>query len=132
MNIDLTPRLILRRFCLCILFLLLANIVGVIFRLFLGHPRVYGLVPLFDFNTEANMPTFFSSLIFILCAILLWLIAVHHNSTGSSSMSWMGLAVLFVFLSVNEIAFLHELLNLRSKSNVLGQAIDFCLWVPVV
>ena len=43
--------------------LIVTHVVGLIFRFEFGHESVFGLVPLFDLNVEANVPTYFSSLL---------------------------------------------------------------------
>jgi hypothetical protein len=122
MNINLTPRMILRKLSLFVLFLFLANIISIMFKLYLGHGRVYGFIPLFDLDKEANIPTFFSALVLIFCAFLLWMIAKHHKTAGSPYVLWMGLAVIFTFLSVDEISALHERLigPIREALNTSG------------
>jgi hypothetical protein len=90
---------------------LFANITGIISKFYFNHGQVYGLVPLFDFNTEANIPTFYSSLALISCSILLAFIFLAHKRQGSSYKPWRGLSIIFLFLSIDEIATIHEWVN---------------------
>ncbi len=73
-------------------------------KLYMGFDSVRGLIPLFDFRTEMNIPTLYSSFALIICSILLWFISIKHYKAGSSHIPWFGLAILFVFLSVDETA----------------------------
>lgn len=78
----------------------------------LGHGSVYGLVPLFLLNAEANIPTFFSALNLILCGLLLLLIATFTARTGGRFVaSWVLLGLGALFVGVDEAAQIHELLD---------------------
>jgi len=111
LKIEIYPRKILILLLYLILFLLFANITGIISKFYFNHGQVYGLVPLFDFNTEANIPTFYSSLALISCSILLAFIFLAHKRQGSSYKPWRGLSIIFLFLSIDEIATIHEWMN---------------------
>jgi len=91
-----------------ILFLLLVNITGIVSKFYFNHGRLFGLVRLFDFNTEANIPTFYSSLALLSCSILLAFISLSHKKHGSFYKLWGGLSIIFLFLSIDEIATIHE------------------------
>ena len=43
--------------------LIAANVVGIVSKLYLGHPYIFGMVSLFNFDTEANIPTLYSALL---------------------------------------------------------------------
>jgi len=113
MNIEISPEKILVKLLYGILFLLFANITGIFSKFYFNHPNVYGLVPLFDFNTEANIPTFYSSLSLLLCSILLAFISLAQKKHLSSYIYWGGLSIIFLYLSIDEIAEIHERLNDR-------------------
>ena len=80
-----------------ILFLLLANISGLIFKFGLDHDFIFGLVPLFDFNGELNIPAFYSFSAIGCCSILLFLIAMSNKNYKSERLYWFGLAAIFLF-----------------------------------
>lgn len=77
----------------------------------LDHPEVWGLVPLFHFDREQNLPTFFSALMLLFCSGLLIVAAQRAKSAGEKHLPWAILALAFAFLSVDEIASLHEKLD---------------------
>ena len=79
MYINLSPKEILKINLYLILFLLFANIMGIISKYYFGHDSVYGLVPLFNFNAEKNIPTFYSSFALLFASILLSLIAFKRK-----------------------------------------------------
>jgi len=72
MDIKLLPKEIFKKNLYLILFLLSANILGLIFKYYFDYDTAYGLIALFDFNTEKNIPTLYSSIALIIVSILLW------------------------------------------------------------
>ncbi|MBS1830389.1 MAG: hypothetical protein JST93_34120 [Acidobacteria bacterium] len=81
------------------------------FSAFTGHDYVYGLIPLFDLEREANIPTIFSAGLLSISAGLLSLIAIEkHQSRDGLRRPWAVLACGFLFMAVDELARIHELL----------------------
>ena len=69
----------------------------------------YGkLIQLFNFDIEANLPTFFSSLLLLLNGLLLSFIAYTHRKTKTKYLPWVGMAFIFFFLSLDEMITIHE------------------------
>ncbi len=92
------------------LLLLFMNIASCFFKFVAGHPHVYGFVPQFEFDSENNIPTYFSSIILLISAFLLKIIAVFKKSKKDIFYKrWSLLSIIFLFLSVDESASLHEL-----------------------
>lgn len=108
MKIIVNPRRVLFMFLGLVLLLLFFNIVGIVTKLYFGHDQALGLVPLFDFATEKNIPTLYSSSALMIASVLLLVIAATHKSLGSSHFAWLGLALVFLFLSIDESAGIHE------------------------
>jgi len=127
MNITLNPKEIFKKKLYLILFLLLANTLGVISTHYFNHPSVYGLVPLFDFNNEANIPTLYSSMALVVASLLLFTIAFSYKKRKLSYLSWFGLAIIFLFLSIDEISSIHERFALPTKE-ALGTS-GYYAWV---
>jgi hypothetical protein len=63
------------------------------------------LVPLFDIKREANIPTFFSSLLLTIAALLLWLIS---RAEAAKKASWALLSVGILLMAIDEIVQFHE------------------------
>lgn len=81
-----------------------------IIRFGLGHPHALGLVRMFDLNQEANVPTWFSSILLAICSTLLTLTALFKWSTGDFWFRhWAVLAGCFLAMSLDEAASIHEL-----------------------
>jgi len=66
----------------------------------------------FDVDAEENFPTWFSSMILLFSAFLLFTIANAKRHSGEKGSGyWRGLAFGFVFLSLDEVAGIHETFN---------------------
>lgn len=71
--------------------------------------RDFGLYKFFDLGGEANFPTFISTLLLFVAASLLALIARHKSDSNRKlARPWIGLALGFAYLSVDEAAQIHE------------------------
>jgi len=111
--------------------LTLASLAGQFSNYVLGHGTLLGFVPLFHLDSERNVPTWYSSSTLLLCSILLGLIANHKMREGECySLHWVGLALIFVFLSLDEAISTHELFK-TPVGSFLGGGSGFTtmLWV---
>jgi hypothetical protein len=64
---------------------------------------------LFDLRREQNIPTWFSSCMLLLCGLVAGLIGAHSlRERDWARWYWVGLAVIFTALSVDELASIHE------------------------
>ena len=108
MEFVIDARKILKTHIAIIVLLLLANTLGLFSTYFLGHPSVKGLVPLFNFDTERNIPTLFSAGAILICSLVLWLTAIRSKQLSVSYMPWMVLSLVFIFLSIDELLSVHE------------------------
>lgn len=107
----------------------MANVVGIVFKFYFDSGYIYGIVPLFDFNTEINIPTIYSSLALMFCSIMLSAIALIQKRLDFSYFHWIGLALIFLFLSVDEIASLHERLTYYVKQFLNTSGMFFYAWI---
>jgi hypothetical protein len=65
----------------------------------------------FDFNVETNFPSFFSTMLLMLAAVLLLICYLHSRRIGSSQRRyWLVLSIVFVFLSLDENVQIHEVI----------------------
>ena len=109
--------------------LLLFNMAVIIIRLYFGHDNLYGLTSFFDFNSENNLPTYFSSLMLFLSSCLLSVIAVTHKSNHASYRLWFVLAFIFLFLSLDEMASIHEMLSIPMRDMLHASGLLYYAWV---
>ena len=109
MTITVSRRWLTRVLVVAVVSLVLASLVGQIAKYWLGRDRLLGFVRFFDLIGEGNAPAWFSSLMLLLCAILLASIAAAKLRSGAPfSWSWTGLAVIFLALSIDEAVSIHE------------------------
>ena len=101
--------------------LLVAHLTLVAITVVTGHDSVFGLVRLFDLDLENNIPSFFSGGLFLLNALLLWMVG-HVPAQRHRSSVWTVLAVVFVFLANDEMFGIHERLvePLRAMLHTTG------------
>lgn len=88
-----------------------------------GQPKLFGLVPLFNFDSENNIPSLFSTTLFLCCAVLLGVIGVAHRQRNAKfATHWLVLGLVFVFLGIDEATHLHERLTVpvREALNLSG------------
>lgn len=129
MKINLAPKSVFLTLLAIIFMLLIANILGIISKFFLGYGSVKGLVPLFNFNTEKNIPTLFSVVLLLISALLFLIIANHHKKLQQSYWPWAGLSAIFLFLSIDEIAVLHERLSGSLHETLDTSGVFFFAWI---
>jgi len=87
MDIEASPRKIFVVLLSIIGFLLFANIMGLVSIYVFDHDTVFGLVKLFAFREEENIPTLYSSLQLIVASSLLAFIAYKNRSIGENYVS---------------------------------------------
>lgn len=109
--------------------LLLLNFATILSRFYFGFDFALGLVPLFDFGAEKNIPTLYSSLALLVSSTLLFLIALSHRRNGASYRYWFGLAFIFLFLSIDETATLHERLIKPVRALLNTSGLLYFAWV---
>lgn len=110
--------------------LLFLHGLGLYFTYALGYPFVKGFVPLFNFDEESNVPTFYSSMLLLMASALFYWITRIDEATGSKQVwRWRLLSLLFFYLAVDEFATIHELLigPLRDMFHLTG--IFYFSWV---
>lgn len=113
-QLALTPRKTLRFLLACVGCLTAAYAATLVLRFGFGHDHVLGLPRLFDLDQEQNLPSLFSTLQLLACAVLLGAAAVDAQQRGraagkAAALHWAGLAAGFVLMAVDEFVSLHEL-----------------------
>lgn len=129
MNLQLTPKHILFALLIIIGALLVANLIGIWIVHFTRHDYAFGLITLFNFNAERSVPAFYSASALFASACLLALVGGRERQLGHPSLVWFGLAVVFAFLSLDEIAALHERLNVPVREYLSVSGIFHFAWV---
>ena len=96
---------------------------------FLGHGRLLGFGPKLDLDEENNLPNWFSTICLFLCAFALGLIGlVERRGRLPFSTYWLGMAAVFVFLSIDEAASFHEMLIVPLRAALHTSGIFYVAW----
>ncbi len=129
MNFEIHPREVFVKL-LCLIFaLLFFNVMGVISRFYFDHDYIYWLIRLLDFDTEKSIPTLYSTLALLFASTLLSIIAITHKRNGSAYLSWLGLAFIFLFLSIDEIVSLHEHFDRPVRESLNTSGAFYFAWI---
>lgn len=129
MSIKISPAKVLFALLSFIGLLAIANVIAWGIRLGTGHGNLMGLIPMFDFNRELNIPTLYSSFALLFCAVLLALIALKQRAANLGWLAWAGLALIFAFLSLDEVGSIHEQLTTPVRESLGSSGGLYYAWV---
>ena len=109
--IVISPRKVVSSLSVMIFSLGIANLLVNGAKCFLGRGGLWGITRLFDLDSENNIPTWYSSITLLMCAGLLGLIAYQKQQQHDRfMMHWRVLAIIFLWISIDEASSVHELL----------------------
>lgn len=128
MNINIRPRKIFMLLLYLIFTLLVLNIIGIISILYFDY-NLSSFIPLFNFNNEKSIPTLYSTLALFFASTLLFIIAIVNKRTGNAYLSWLGLAFIFLFLSIDENLELHERLTEPARTLLGTSGVFYYAWI---
>lgn len=103
-----------------------------VLRYIYGFDFQLGFYPLLNVGTDANAPTWYASGLLLYCAVLLALIAkLKSGQHRAFALGWWVLAAIFVLLSVDETARIHEVLGRTVQMLYIGPTTGyfFHAWV---
>lgn len=130
MEITLQPKKVALAFFWVVTALTLIHSIVLFFYFYLKDEEVFGLVYIFDFDIEGNVPTLYSAVALLSCAALLAIIAhSNHKKDGRWRNYWVGLTVTFLFLAVDEGVGLHEHLSDIFEKFMEAEGLLYFLWV---
>ncbi len=105
MKITLSARKLSIILCCIITLLVIAHCIQAFFFL----QGLMGYVHFLDLDIEQNLPTFYSVLAIEFAALLLFIIHLYHKQNNHTyQWAWLGLAVIFAFLGLDEATKIHE------------------------
>jgi hypothetical protein len=130
MSITLSHRRITWVLATIVLCLLLASTAGQLSKHLWGHDRLWGFVRLFDLDQEGNVPTWYQAMALLVCAGLLTAITRHRRRLGAPyAVHWTVLAVIFLGLSIDEAASIHEMAVHPLRAAWHTRGIFYFAWV---
>lgn len=111
-QLSIDRRTIAKVLATTIAFLLVASLAGQVARLVFDHDYVFGLVDLFNVDTEQNIPTFFTMLVALSNVALFIVIGLGSRQRDKREVVyWFALAAGFLFLTYDEAFQVHEKMN---------------------
>jgi hypothetical protein len=97
-----------------------------------GRGNIYGLIPLFSLDREANIPTIFSTLLLASSSFLFYYLGRQVQSDDiKASKKFKFMSFLLAFVALDEISSIHELLTEPLKALGDFDGIFFHSWVIV-
>ena len=95
------------------IFLLAVQLIEILLVFLIGPKNEFVLLidKLFFLDAEMNIPTLFSTCLFLINAILFWVVWKAKHAAGEPQRVWLFLAGLFVFLAIDEFVEVHEIFN---------------------
>ena len=87
------------------------------------------LVRLTWVDGEANIPAWFSSSLLLVAALLLGIIAAAERDMRSRAIHWLVLGLIFLFLSLDETAQLHELSIVPIRDRIGASGFLYYAWI---
>ncbi len=135
LSISLSPRRIAIVLALIALYLALQSIGGKHLEDRLGteHPHVLSqMVRVFNINRESSIPTWFSASLLLLSSMILAAIAYGKRANHERyNRHWVGLALIFLWLSIDEAVAIHERLTIPLQDTFGTTGPFFFAWVLV-
>lgn len=133
MEITLNPKRVVLFMLSIIALLLIMHITQLVIYYQVGDPEIFDFVEMVDLDYEANLPSFYSSSALLFSAALLWIIGRHKRQTKAEfSLHWIGLAIIFTFLSIDEAVAIHESIGDLIEEKQLFDAKGFLFFAWVV
>ncbi len=128
MHFEIKPSAVLSALLLCIVLLLILNVVGIFYG-FEASRSERRIAQLVHFNSEESLPTLFSTLILLVSAFLLIVISRFHKTERTGHLLWAGLAMIFLFLAVDESITIHELISGKLREHFDFSGIFYFAWI---
>ncbi|MEO1304168.1 MAG: hypothetical protein AAFV37_04270 [Pseudomonadota bacterium] len=130
--ITLTPSAVLSLLSLCFLALLAANTAVLFVSHALGYDIALGLVPLFHFDFENNLPTLYSGILLVSCAALLFVSwRIERSDKPGLHLAWLVLSFGFLFMFFDEMFGIHEMAgSLIGRRSDVPDVLHFTWLIP--
>ena len=128
--VRISPRVVGRVMAVVVVVLVAASSAGQFSTYYLGRDHLLGFVERFSLDAEANIPSWYSSVVLLFCAVLLGLIAVARRTARDTWWPhWAALSVIFVYVSLDEAGRLHELAIEPLREHLGASGLFYWAWV---
>jgi len=128
--IEINGKPIVKSLIIFALALICIHSVILIIYYIVDDPDKFGFVRMFDLDMERNVPTLFSSLLFAISALLFWLLGSDKDEEERLKRRyWYGLAGVFLFLSFDESAKIHENIGDYTERFIEASGFLYYPWV---
>jgi hypothetical protein len=116
MVLAIYAKTIVRIIVIAVLLITLAGLAARFALYMWGEVEFLQPLRLFDVGEERSIPTWFESILFLLCSILLVVVAVAKKQRNDSySLHWGVLSIILLLLSLDEVASIHEAIGQQSE-----------------
>ena len=116
MVLAIYAKTIVRILIIAVLLVTLAGLAARFAMYMWGQEGYLEALRIFDVGEERSIPTWFESIQFLLCSILLAVIAVAKKQRNDRySLHWSVLSVILLLLSLDEVASIHEAIGAQSE-----------------
>lgn len=132
LTVFISPRKVFLFLTLVVIGLSIVSLAGQFSRYVLGHGSLLGLIRLFYVGYDANVPTWYSSGALLFCSLLLAFIATSQNMARIRyARHWKVLSAIFLFMSIDEVAMIHESADVILGSSISRTGFLYYGWVAV-
>jgi hypothetical protein len=130
-HVNINPRKLLKVLIGVSAIFMVLNMAHVGWVRVMGPTRLGGTWALFNLDNEMTNPNRYSSLLHLTASVALGLIALEKwRRRDRFAYHWAGLGVIFLGLSIDEVAGLHDLLSYRMSSLHLSGAFYYAWVIP--
>ena len=116
MVLTIYAKMIVRIMIIAVLLITLAGLAARFALYMWGDAKLLEPLRLFNVGDERNIPTWFESIQFLLCSILLAVVTVAKKQRNDRySLHWGVLSIILLLLSLDEVASIHEAIGQQSE-----------------
>jgi hypothetical protein len=116
MVLAIYAKTIVRIIIIAVLLITLAGLAARFALYITGEPKFLDPLRLFDVGEERSIPTWFESVQFLLCSLLLAVVTVAKRQRNDRySLHWGALSIILLLLSLDEVASIHEAMGQLSE-----------------
>ncbi len=132
LTLSISPKRVALVLTIVVIGLSIVSLAGQFSRHILGHGSLFGLVRLFNVGEDSNIPTWYSSITLLFCSLLLAFIATSQKiARARYILHWKVLSAIFLYLSIDEVAMIHENADAMLGSSISRTGFLHYGWVAV-